>query len=352
MQELLDTTSDNYSERYDCDRDVIGLDIGTGASAIYALLACSTRPQWRMAGVDTDAHSLEYAQKNVAANGFTKRIRLVRSGTAKDPLIPLDRFGVDELDFCMTNPPFYSSQSDMLASYGGKAAAPLAICTGAENEMICSDGDVGFVSRIVSESLQLRDRVQWYSAMLGKLGSLQAIVEKLKKEGVSNWAVTSLQAGHKTKRWAVAWSFQGYRPRNDVARHGDLVKAVLPPVTAHTVDVEFDQAQAGKKVDGTVQELDVRWQWRALHSTGVMECKENVWSRSARRKRQFGDSRDKENEQTTADEEHSSEDDEVALAVKVTCEDQKVEVRWLRGMDHVLFESFCGMLKRALQQQS
>lgn len=346
IQELLDTTSDNYSEGYDPNRDIIGLDIGTGASAIYPLLACGTRSRWRMAAVDIDAHSLQYAQGNVEANNLTKRIRLSRSENADAPLLPLEKLGLEELDFCMTNPPFYSSQEDMLDSYGAKVASPSAICTGAENEMICPDGDVGFVSRIIAESLQLRERVQWYSAMLGKLGSLQAVVEKLKKEGITNWAVTCLQAGRKTKRWAVAWSFQDYRPRNDVARHGELVKAVLPSVTANTIETpSLNQAQVGGKINGVLRDLDVRWQFRALHSAGVMECKENVWSRSARRKRQHGTKDGRMADEKGGD---ASEEDDVALAVKVTCEEQKTEVRWLRGVDHVLFESFCGMLKRAL----
>lgn len=354
IQDLLDTTSDTYSERYDGERDVVGLDIGTGASAIYPLLACASRPRWWMVGTDVDAHSLEYARKNVTANNLAKRIRITQSQTPEAPLIPpLDKLGVEELDFCMTNPPFYSSSEDMRASYGAKASAPSAVCTGAANEMICADGDVGFVCRIVDESLRLRGRVQWYTAMLGKLGSLQAVVERLKAEGVGNWAVTCLQAGRKTRRWAVAWSFGDARPRNDVARHGELVRAVLPAATAQTVEVVgLGRGELGRKVDAVVKGLGVRWLWRPLHSAGVMECKENVWSRSARRKKQFAAGEGGKKDEKMGDgqgEESSEEEEHVALAAKVTCEDGKVHVRWLRGMDHVLFESFCGMLKRSLQ---
>lgn len=187
IQDLLDTTADTYSERYDPSRQVTGLDIGTGASAIYPWLACKARKGWRIVGSDVDAHSLSYAGKNVQANDLAKRIKLSKSTSAlEEPLLPLDRLGIEELDFCMTNPPFYSSREDMESSYTGKAAAPSAICTGSANEMICLDGDVGFVDRIIDESLVLRGRVQWYTAMLGKLSSLQTVVERLKKEGVRN----------------------------------------------------------------------------------------------------------------------------------------------------------------------
>lgn len=50
IQSLLDTTSESYSDAFDAERQVIGLDIGTGASCIYPLLGCSQRPKWRFAG--------------------------------------------------------------------------------------------------------------------------------------------------------------------------------------------------------------------------------------------------------------------------------------------------------------
>lgn len=41
---------------------------------------------------------------------------------------------------------------------------------------------------------------------------------------------------------------------------------------------------------------------------------------------------------------------EVALAFKISLtENGAMEVRWLRGRDYVLFESFCGMLKRGVK---
>ena len=48
------------------------------------------------------------------------------------------------------------------------------------------------------------------------------------------------------------------------------------------------------------------------------------------------------------DVEMSDDDDFVALGIKITVKEDEVHVRWLRGTDSVLFESFCGMLKRAI----
>lgn len=112
----------------------------------------------------------------------------------------------------MCNPPFYDSKEEMLASSKAKQRPPFSACTGAEIEMVTAGGEVAFVSRMIQESLQLRNGVQWYTSMLGKLGSLSVIVEKLKSVGVSNWAVKEFVQGSKTRRWGVAWSWADMRP--------------------------------------------------------------------------------------------------------------------------------------------
>jgi 23S rRNA (adenine1618-N6)-methyltransferase len=326
-----------------------------------------------MHGSDIDTHSLDHAQRNVDANNFSSRIKL-RLSSPEDSLIPLDKLGVDRLDFVMCNPPFYSSEEDMARAYGSKEMPPSAVCTGSTNEMICEGGDVGFVSRILEESLVLRERVQWYSSMLGRLASLQQLVAKLREHGVTNFAATNLKAGHKTRRWAVAWSFGDLRPANAVARHGELVQAVLPTATEWTVPVsEASNEELDEKVNAILTDLDLRWHWRADLHTGVAFARENVWSRSARRKRKFQQQQQekesneqpppskKAKNQSTASEDDddedanessssSSEEDEepTALAVKIICTQNQVTIRWLRGTDFTLWESFCGMLKRAL----
>ena len=113
----------------------------------------------------------------------------------------------------MCNPPFYDSAEEMLASAKAKQRPPFSACTGAEVEMVTPGGEVAFVSRMIQESLHLRDRVEWYTSMLGKIASVSVVVEKLKGVGVSNWAVTEFVQGSKTRRWAVAWSWGHMRPR-------------------------------------------------------------------------------------------------------------------------------------------
>lgn len=186
---------------------------GIGASCIYPLLGCSTRPKWRFGGTDIDSANLSSATRNVRLNNLQSRVRLHES-SPNGPVIPLDDLGIEHADFVMCNPPFYSSLADMVESASNKGLPPSAVCTGAEVEMITPGGDLGFAIRVFEESLVLRDRVQWYSLMLGKLSSAQSLVKKLKEGGVSNWAITCLAVGNVTRRWAVAWSFGNMRPSN------------------------------------------------------------------------------------------------------------------------------------------
>lgn len=311
-----------------------------------------------MAGTDIDEYSLGFARGNVEANGLEERVR-VKKVRAEEELIPP---GLDGLDFVMMNPPFYGSLEEFRASYndpsegqadtkaakdGGEAstspAAPASL-VGAPNEMICPQGDVGFVTRLVNQSLKLRDKVQWYTAMLSHMHSLQSIITILKKSGITNYAVTSLHPGNKTKRYALGWSFDDFRPRNDVARHGELVLGVLPHATENTIRVPLQSAQSvGKKADEIVKKLDGKWAWRSLLDAGVFECKGNVWNRKAR-------SRKKRGEEIVQQEGDADDTEvvEVALAVKISCKAEQIDVRWLRGQDDVLFMGFCKFLKDQL----
>ncbi|KAJ4359145.1 hypothetical protein N0V85_009474, partial [Neurospora sp. IMI 360204] len=118
-------------------RPILGLDIGTGASAIYPLLGCVQHPSWSFFATDIDTHSLSFAQRNIQLNNLEDRITLLHRLPFQH-LIPLDALwgrGIQKIDFCMCNPPFYSSPSDLLSSAAKKSRPPLTACTGAEVEM-------------------------------------------------------------------------------------------------------------------------------------------------------------------------------------------------------------------------
>lgn len=77
----------------------------------------------------------------------------------------------------------------------------------------------------------------------------------------------------------------------------------------------------------------------------------NVWSRQARRKKKQ-QPQDDNQMKVEVDEEEAALGFKIQLRQSMTAADSgdvEVHIRWLKGSDSVLFESFCGMLKRKVE---
>ncbi|KAF5853612.1 hypothetical protein GGP41_002210 [Bipolaris sorokiniana] len=352
IQGLVDSTSPDYSNKYDPNRHVQGLDIGTGASAIYTMLCLRSRPNWSMCATDIDKKSFDSAARNLALNHLMTRTKLLQT-TALTPLIPLAALGLTHLDFTICNPPFFATPSEMRSSLAGegKSSKPNAICTGSENEMVSPGGDVGFVTALVNESLVLREKVQWYSSLFGKMDSAKAIIRLLKQHGITNWAVGVIEAGASgTKRWIVAWSFGDLRPRNSHARIEKMANEYLPFPTCYpiTLPPSIDPQQAKDAITTQMASLDLlSWTWDPSTCTGIGEAAQNVWSRSYRR---MYEKRVKEesgvDEMQGTDEEGERMQVKLSFRIRVVDLAREVVVEWVKGRDQVLWESVCGLVHR------
>lgn len=137
----------------------------------------------------------------------------------------------------------------------------------------------------------------------------------------------------------------------------NLPKSLFPFPADYTftlpVDVPIDVSAT--VLNKELTSLPWYWRWDEKDYTGTGLAAENVWSRQARRKMKLaaGDGADKLMEIP----------DKVALGVRVYLrlvlgdkhndkpEEKKVQtlIRWTQGTDTVLFESFCGMVKRKLE---
>ncbi|KAL2133525.1 hypothetical protein VTI74DRAFT_2211 [Chaetomium olivicolor] len=346
LKDLMDTTSYEQPGRKLC-----GLDVGTGASCIYPLLGTAQRP-WCFVATDIDPKNLRYAKLNIELNELQARIQLLERAPA-DPLVPFDKPGILAIDFVMMNPPFYASEDDMLSSAAKKSRPPLSPCTGAPVEMVCEGGEVAHVGRLLQESLVLREKVQWYTSMLGKLSSLDVLVEQLREHGIDNYAVTEFVQGNKTRRWALGWSFGPMRPAEGVARgmKAGVWKKILPL----SVETELLRIPAQKPVDPVITRIQevlgglqlISWAWKAEAARGVGRTKENVWSRAWRRKKM------REQAGGQQAETHSAMPEECRLGFEVTVvvgrPEARVTLHWREGHDPLIFESLGGFLQGKLK---
>ena len=107
---------------------VSGLDIGTGPVLIFPLLASRMYENIGFLASEYDLQSYLCAEENLKRNPeFWDRIRLRRPESPNilvNGLINED----ESFDFCMCNPPFFSSM-------GEHHADPLKACTASKNEV-------------------------------------------------------------------------------------------------------------------------------------------------------------------------------------------------------------------------
>lgn len=179
----------------------------------------------------------------------------------------------------------------------------------------------------------------------------------------------------------------------DVARHPTISKDLLPFPTEYKVQISPASSSPSSTINTTTTRLTTKlntlltslsldWTWSPLTLSGLCSATENVWSRAARRKlkredlpgktkassaKEISKRETRADADSDSDDASSEEEPDPALVVRITLQPatgdgegsdngegeglgavEAVMVQWVRGMDSVLFESFCGMLKREM----
>ena len=184
-------------------QNVRGIDIGTGASVIFPLLLVSLHPEWKIVASEVLEKSVQSARRIVSRNGWESKITIarVREETLFSGLVGTDD---ERYHFSMCNPPFFEHAETSEKSRGA------ASFQGLDREKVnLSGGEVGFVKRLIDDSCAscMREKVAWYTSMLGKKSSLRPLIRHAKARGIDNVRSTSFVQG-KTLRWGIAWSFE------------------------------------------------------------------------------------------------------------------------------------------------
>ena len=222
IADLLDEASIGGSQTPTAPPEIVGVDIGTGASCIYPLLGVA-QFGWRFIGTEIDESSVTAARRNVGLNSWHDRIevrhvraRLVATTTAtttegsaaaggdlevgggntagrgSSEREPVDRVAAsleapilvgvlrptESAQFCMCNPPFYDLHETPQPNL---AIQPHARCEATLSEQFTDGGEVGFVLRLVADSVLLRERVLWYTSLVGRKRSLRPILASLRE---------------------------------------------------------------------------------------------------------------------------------------------------------------------------
>ncbi|XP_077257692.1 U6 small nuclear RNA (adenine-(43)-N(6))-methyltransferase isoform X1 [Temnothorax americanus] len=181
---------------------VTGIDIGTGAVCIYALLLAKIY-KCQVIGTEVDERSMEHAQKCIRRNKLQDLIEIITVNSNKifKDVVQTDRV----YDFSMCNPPFFESEDNGFEKIV-KVLPPRNAPTGNDGELKTEGGEVGFVTRMIEESVEVGDRIKIYSTMIGRKADLVSLRRLLRSKDIKNMTWTEFCQGH-TTRWGLAWSF-------------------------------------------------------------------------------------------------------------------------------------------------
>lgn len=272
----------------DIKDEIIGIDIGTGACCIYCLLALRMNDNWRMFGLEIDKENVKYAASNVLRNKLEQKITVIDQEGSDRIFEKLFNAYDNKKTFTICNPPFFSSKEELTVGENrtGKRKrldqqSPLRESC----ETVFNDGgEYGFVSKIFTESMKLRDKIEIYSTMFGCKKNFQKFIKLLKDNEIVNHTTTEFIQG-KVCRWAIAWSFTknlcDFKNKPQVLDNSiNVLKHVIKNMNLEDVHDKVMKIFTDLKISAKC----IKGEVNKLHQY-ELEAHSNTWSNQRRKRR-------------------------------------------------------------------
>lgn len=212
---LADLLAESNGHKIPHGPEIKALDIGTGASLVYPLTG-RHEYGWDFTGVDIDPVSLRSAREICKRNGLN--IRLRRQNNPEDIFAGV--VGPDDIfHVTLCNPPFHASLAE--AEEGtrrkwrnlGKGHSAELNFGGQNAELWCPGGEIGFIARMIEQSMTFADQCLWFTCLVSKKDNLKPLCRLLKKAKVAEFRVVEMAQGQKTSRF-LAWTYYPERQRS------------------------------------------------------------------------------------------------------------------------------------------
>ncbi len=190
-------------------KNVSILDIGTGASCIYAILG-NAEYGWKFVAADIDKKSLEYAKQIIVKNGLDSQISLRYQKNKNHIFNGILKYN-DKFSVTICNPPFYNSiadakQENKRKNKGLDTGATQRNFAGVENELCYRGGEKAFLHTYLYESSQFKKQCFWYTTLVSKKENVKPMYTSLEKLGATVIKTIPMHQGNKITR-IVAWTF-------------------------------------------------------------------------------------------------------------------------------------------------
>jgi 23S rRNA (adenine1618-N6)-methyltransferase len=190
------------------------LDVGMGANGVYPLVGASEYG-WRFVGTEIDPVALRWAKKLVAANDkLADLIECRRQASTESCFTGVIKPG-EMFDASMCNPPFHASAAEAAEStrrkrrHLGATKATMTVRNfgGQGSELWCEGGELGFVERMIAESVEWSHRCKWFTTLVSKSERLPQLERALRVAQASDVKVIGMAQGQKQSR-ILGWTFQ------------------------------------------------------------------------------------------------------------------------------------------------
>lgn len=184
------------------------LDIGTGASLIYPILAHQIYG-WKATATDIDANSLKQAKNLADFNKLPIKLKLQKNvKNVFKGIIKANEY----YDITCCNPPFHSSLEEAQKANQRKwqnlekDKHQGFNFSGQKAELWCEGGELQFLRNMITESTQFKSQVGIFTSLVSKKQNLAPLIKQLEKLDNCRYQIIPLAHGQKVMN-LLCWQF-------------------------------------------------------------------------------------------------------------------------------------------------
>jgi 23S rRNA (adenine1618-N6)-methyltransferase len=203
-------------------KNIIGIDIGTGANIIYPILGYSIY-KWKFICTEINKEAYNNAKLILQKNNLENTINIIKQNNKDNIFISiLNR--ENKYIFSMCNPPYYNYENEI------KLEDKKRDNEYNFDEIYYKNGEYGFFQRYFEESICYKNNVFLYTILIGKKINAENIYDKLSSYSdiIKIYNMQKILTGNNV-RYIIYWSFfNNYKDFNNIKLYSNKYNKFRP----------------------------------------------------------------------------------------------------------------------------
>ena len=203
-------------------KNIIGIDIGTGANIIYPILGYSIY-KWKFICTEINKEAFNNAKLILQKNNLENNINIIKQNNKDNIFISiLNR--ENKYLFSMCNPPYYNYENEI------KLEDKKRDNEYNFDEIYYKNGEYGFFQRYFEESICYKNNVFLYTILIGKKINAENIYDKLSSYNdiIKIYNMQKILTGNNV-RYIIYWSFfNNYKDFNNIKLYSNKYNKFRP----------------------------------------------------------------------------------------------------------------------------